>query len=1628
MAGENDLEDTDSRKLSGLLQFAAGILSARGKTRLRVDTEKLAHFRESDLLGTPGLSIPTTRQQLAEDVWLRLERLRSTSPPLPDIDGDLYPWINKDTVKTPNSNPEFEKYRVSETTAAEANELLSTGVLKLEGLTILRKNDDSDQEEDSLEAKDIDLTNLPSGTAVKITLKLADNPPLLTRLEQWRNTDWAEWVEKEKPIRKSVSFYKKLFKLHTVLHSGDSSANELVWGVGMAEHGKPGSSKRMDIPLIEFLLDIELKDNGTLVLMPRDVPPYLNLRPLMEAELDGAAHAQPILQREFKRLKDSDDVELTPFTVDDWDRYFEAVTGQISSDAEYIDREQIENSFSGSKVPDRVPEILRITGTWVIYCRPRSSNYRVEDLNELDKKLGILEASGLPEPLSGFVQALPDEYTLPISDSAHPKNQVSDDWGDYVVHKNESARPRYFFPLASNEDQNQIIEQLDVSPVVTVTGPPGTGKTHSIANIVAHYMASGKRVLVTARTAEAIAAVQSKLPPELAALVIASVSSDREGAQQLESAIQRLSDEVVHLKESDLQMGIETTEVAIAAAEKDIIKCDIQLARISQKNLTPLTWRGEEVTVMALADKLEQLRESYFWFEDKPNGPVPMHVEVALEKVVNIFQRNRDVLNYTFLELPSASDLPKTKELIDYHQAYIAEANEPVEDYAGEPKMAVDTPDALERAVELERKLEDADLKFSKQANWFCSLFSAMLSDFLALPKPVADAANNQLPNVGLVIAELTKMTRGLTPPDVRIAYEEVDYAALVRTIESRLTGRGGSLSSKLLNRKINRVLDEVTIDGELVGDRSSWQSVLSWIEIDRRSHDIRRIWDPLASTGALPEVPNTTHELSDEIAWLVDRYEKARVLVPKVASWADEISSFFPYGIDCELHIARLEFKRLARAIRANLVSEERENPIEALFDSYREEGKEGQLFSGHSHQMLELLHDQQAQPNDIIALRNELTIELDRVLAVRPELEELKQQFTILAESGAPHFAERLREFCVGGLSSSSENQGDEFNEKCLAADEDTRKVLTRVEWQDHWKEAWEWASSACELQAVLSLGNGDEWRERKQQSIRDRESRFLSLIQAKTRLGLKSRITPKIQSEFMNFTQALGKLGAGTGKAAFRHRKTIKAAARKASPAIPVWIMPESKVSEQLPADLGSFDLVILDEASQSDVTSVGVLARGAKLLIVGDEKQVSPSSVGVTVDRVDQLRAEHLQDLPNKNSYDEKTSIFDIAMLRYPQSHLTLREHFRCVHPIIEFSTRFYDGRLIPLRVAKASERFDPPLVDVHIKGAMRNGKLNEAEANYIVEEIASLTSDPAHIHRDIGVISLLGAEQAEHIERLLMDDLRIGPEVMERHHIICGDSRTMQGQERSVVFLSMVADSASARVQRSRADEQRFNVAMSRARDREYLVRSVASHDLKTTDLKLELIQHFYEPLPEGRSVVGQDVLSKCESGFEKDVCQKLLDAGYRVRSQVAAGYYRIDLVVEGDNDSRLAVELDGDHWHGPEQWEKDMIRQTALERAGWNFWRVFGSQWYNNEKYYWDLLIETLAANGIEPIGGEAIEGAFTEFRVVDVGELNQFNAGESLIFEDLHRDTVGTYKKGDIVDSTATTISSVPI
>jgi very-short-patch-repair endonuclease len=387
------------------------------------------------------------------------------------------------------------------------------------------------------------------------------------------------------------------------------------------------------------------------------------------------------------------------------------------------------------------------------------------------------------------------------------------------------------------------------------------------------------------------------------------------------------------------------------------------------------------------------------------------------------------------------------------------------------------------------------------------------------------------------------------------------------------------------------------------------------------------------------------------------------------------------------------------------------------------------------------------------------------------------------------------------------------------------------------------------------------------------------------------------------------------------------------------------------------------------------ALAALYLGKTVLVVGDHEQVSPSAVGQDLGVIQNLIFQYLRGIPNADLYDGQISIYDLARQSFGGT-TCLVEHFRCVPEIIQFSNMIsYDGRIKPLRDA-SRVHLRPHTIAHRVSGSSRDGKVNRQEALAVTSLLTAAIEQPEYKKNDagqpmsFGVVSLVGDEQAIEIDNLVR--AHVSPDRYELHRVLCGNAAQFQGDERDVVFISLVdtAERGSLSLRDQELFKQRFNVAASRARDQMWIVHSLSPQsDLKPDDLRRQLIEHAEDPARLMRALEEKE--KRAQSSFEREVMKRLTAAGYRVAPHWRIGTFRIDLVVEGAG-KRLAIECDGDRYHPLEKLAEDMDRQSVLERMGWIFTRIRSSEFLRNPARAMKPVFEKLEMLEIPPVSDSA--------------------------------------------------------
>ena len=490
---------------------------------------------------------------------------------------------------------------------------------------------------------------------------------------------------------------------------------------------------------------------------------------------------------------------------------------------------------------------------------------------------------------------------------------------------------------------------------------------------------------------------------------------------------------------------------------------------------------------------------------------------------------------------------------------------------------------------------------------------------------------------------------------------------------------------------------------------------------------------------------------------------------------------------------------------------------------------------------------------------------------------------------------------------------------------------------------------------------------------------------------------RMTESHKGSLSAWRLAVRRLGRRKGKYAAQHLRDARTHLNESRSAIPAWVMPLHRVAETMqPGPEPLFDIAIIDEASQSGPEALLLAWLAREIVVVGDDEQIGPPDAGINFGDVNRLREQYLPDIPFADAFGAQAgSFFDLAEI-FLGDRIRLREHFRSMPEIIQFSNQlsYANQPLIPLRQF-GSERLEP-VVTRHVPDGYQLGTagraVNRPEAEAIVEEIVRICDDPAYEGKTIGVISLLGGAQAKEIESRLLP--RIPPEEWERRRLRCGDAYAFQGDERDVMLLSLISAPSEERPivwpLTDRASQRRFNVAASRARDQMVLFHTATLNELSVHPdcVRRKLLAYCLDPqvatpcpgdldvaeleriAHEAHGEIGNQP-PPFESWFELDVFLRIARRGYCVTAQHEVNRRRIDLVVWG-MEGALAVECDGEHWHGPDQYEKDVARQRELEGCGWTFERIKEGAFRLDPGAALEDLWQTLERLGIFPAAGDA--------------------------------------------------------
>jgi very-short-patch-repair endonuclease len=448
-------------------------------------------------------------------------------------------------------------------------------------------------------------------------------------------------------------------------------------------------------------------------------------------------------------------------------------------------------------------------------------------------------------------------------------------------------------------------------------------------------------------------------------------------------------------------------------------------------------------------------------------------------------------------------------------------------------------------------------------------------------------------------------------------------------------------------------------------------------------------------------------------------------------------------------------------------------------------------------------------------------------------------------------------------------------------------------------------------------------------------------------------------------------------------------------------PVFMMSPMSIATYLPPNGLQFDLVVFDEASQvRPVEAFGALLRGRQAVVVGDSRQLPPTSF------FDRLTAGADEADDDEESAGDVESILGLFVARNAPQRM-LRWHYRSRHEslIAVSNHEFYDGRLVVFPSPDAGRR-DAGLVFHHLpvtsydRGKTRtNPGEAEAVATAVMEHARAQLGKPADDRLTLGVAAFSMPQMQAILDRL---------EVLRRQDPSCEEFfalgtaepffvknlENVQGDERDVMFISVGYGRSADGVLsmnfgplNGEGGERRLNVLITRARVRCEVFTNLTADDIdldRTRARGVAALKTFLAYAQTGRLDVSAPTGHDPDSPFEEAVLAALAARGHRVVPQVGSAGFRVDLaVVDPDRPGRylLGIECDGASYHSARSArDRDRLRQQVLEALGWRIHRIWSTDWFRDPESELRRVLAAIEGAKAPPSGPEPVpDGAPVE-------------------------------------------------
>lgn len=923
-----------------------------------------------------------------------------------------------------------------------------------------------------------------------------------------------------------------------------------------------------------------------------------------------------------------------------------------------------------------------------------------------------------------------------------------------------------YFPLSSSEQQKEIAKRVEKNHSVTVQIAPNTDETVAVANLVSHYLTEGKRVLITTQKDSPLSGLKKQLPKEIRDLCV-PLLDDESSDQEIEQSLQVIADKTETLNIQELKEKVRRNQQLLQQSVQNEEICKKVLKQYAKSEGTPILHDNRPLFKYDIAKRLAETNVAYQWLKDEL--PLIMKFPLSSEEWTEfctiqnsltkedalLLHINLPSIQNNLLSKPAFRTLVEEEEKIskDIDTDYIL----PIEDVLSKKSTLLIMKDIVEEIIETRHVIEDEVyttfirdlLSTEKRKEYWVQLIDEIVQNNQKASSLYADLIHERIILPKKLMSEIYY--------DLEIARERILSGKKPNPFF--FIGKGKStkylFQTAVLNgRPLRKLEDIITLE--------------KYLEYKGLITKLARLFNQNMSEVGIPEIDITAQEfpqlMEERMAILekiIDIVELNAALSAKLQIEGLQLGDLFDevfYGnlsVKIDHTLNYIKFTKWQQTYEEEIEKLENLTQIENIHPI--------------THQFLTALQEKDFETWQIL-LRNlkELHQKIPTIDKWRKHADKLAEKLPSTVEYITHHFGEVKLE--------------PTFYQEAFTL----KKMET-------------WLKEDGDINS-RSLKKQLQYERKAQKNL------IQKIIKDATWAFQLERLTDEEKSVLKDWKFYRKKIGSGKGRHAFKFIEGARESLKKAQSTIPVWIMPIQQVLQTFPIESEKFDLIIIDGSVQYDLSTLNVLVRGEKTIILGKETSAPPSTIDINRDVVAGLIHRYIQDVPNNSLYDGGISIFKIGEQSFPQgSKLTLQD----------------DDQSIPKNIPFVREQLP------------------------------------------------LRAEQLE----------------------------------------------------------------------------------------------------------------PQCESIFEIDVLKWILSKGYYVIPQFEVGNYKIDFVIEGLRE-RLAVECDGEKWQGTKKYEENLLKQEALEKAGWVFWPVSGKDFYADQEKTMEGLWAALSKLGIYPIGEEENEKVLHDFHL----------------------------------------------